>query len=131
MRVLAPLLLLALTACASQSRLRPFATDGCTLFPDGTSEHKDLWLHCCVDHDHKYWMGGAKEDRLKADRELRACVAAVGEPKTGALMMAGVRAGGTPYLPTSWRWGYGWPYLRGYKPLTDGEKKRIDEIQLR
>lgn len=121
--------LLAFAACAAQPRLRPFATDGCTLFPDGTSQHKDLWLRCCVDHDNKYWMGGAKGDRLKADRELRACVASVGEPKTGALMMVGVRAGGTPYLPTSWRWGYGWPYLRGYKPLTDDEKKLVEDIQ--
>jgi hypothetical protein len=72
-------------------------------------------------------MGGTKEERLKADHELRDCVAAVGEPKTAELMLRGVRVGGTPYLPTSWRWGYGWRYFRGYKPLTDSDKKLIKE----
>jgi len=71
MRILALLPLLILTGCASQPRLRPFATDGCTLFPNGTSEYKELWLGCCVKHDRKYWMGGTKAERLKADRELR------------------------------------------------------------
>jgi hypothetical protein len=97
------------------------------LFPDGTSKQKDLWLHCCVIHDHEYWRGGTRADRLKADRELRACVAAVGKPKTAKLMFLGVRVGGMPYFPTGWRWGYGWRYFRGYKPLSDAEKKLLDE----
>ena len=101
------------------------------MFPNGTSEHKDLWLECCIKHDREYWMGGTKAERLKADIGLRACVAAVGEPKTAELMLKGVRVGGTPYLPTSWRWGYGWRYFRGYKPLTNGEEKLIEEFQHR
>ena len=43
-------------------------------------------------------------------------------------MLTGVRVGGTPYLPTTFRWGYGWPYLRGYKPVTSEEKKQIEQI---
>jgi hypothetical protein len=43
-------------------------------------------------------------------------------------MLNGVRVGGTPYLPTSFRWGYGWPYLRGYKVLTAQEKKQVLKI---
>ena len=132
MRSLAPLLLIsAFTGCASQPRLRPFTTDGCSLAPNGTLEHKDLWLKCCKEHDHKYWRGGTKAERLKADIELRDCIAAVGEPKIATLMLAGVRAGGTPYLPTGFRWGYGWSYFRGYQTLTDGEKKLIEESQRR
>jgi len=128
MRILPPLLiLLAFAGCASQPRLRPFTTDGCSLAPNGTSEHKDMWLDCCTKHDYTYWMGGTKAERLKADLDLRNCVAAVGQPKTAKWMLRGVRAGGTPYLPTSFRWGYGWSYFRGYKPLTDGEKKLIKE----
>ena len=127
MRILPAILALAFAGCASQPRLTPFATDGCTLFPDGTSQQKDLWLHCCIAHDRKYWLGGTKADRLNADHGLRACVAAVGEPKTAKLMLMGVKVGGTPYFPTSWRWGYGWRYFRGYKPLSDAEKKLIDE----
>lgn len=121
------LLLMACAACAPRPRLRPFTTDGCSLFPDGSAEHEELWLHCCRQHDFKYWMGGPKADRLTADRELRDCVAAVGRPKTAKWMLRGVRAGGTPYLPTRFRWGYGWRYLRGYKALTDEERKLIDE----
>lgn len=127
MRLLPLLLLLTFAACASQKRPRPFTTDGCSLFPDGTAEHKDLWLRCCVKHDEKYWRGGTKAERLQADLELRDCVAAVGQPKIAARMLTGVRAGGTPYLPTDFRWGYAWPYLRGYKRLTDDDKKRLEE----
>jgi len=41
-------------------------------------------------------------------------------------MYGGVRIGGSPYWPTKFRWGYGWPYLRGYKPLTFEEKIQLD-----
>lgn len=127
MRAASSLLLLLLLAagCSSRPRLKPYTTDGCSLFPDGTPEHKRLWLHCCEAHDRKYWLGGPKAERLSADRDLRACVAAVDRPKTGEWMLAGTRAGGTPYLPTGFRWGYGWRYFRGYKPLTEAEKKLV------
>ena len=121
-------LLFALLAagCASQPRLRPFTTDGCSLFPNGVPEHKTLWLACCEEHDRKYWAGGTKKERLDADLELRSCVAATGQPRVAALMLGGVRAGGTPYMPTWFRWGYGWTDFRGYRPLTDAERKLIE-----
>jgi|CXWL01.1.fsa_nt_gi hypothetical protein len=126
MRHLAPfLLLIAFTGCSFQPRLRPYTTDGCSLFPDGTAEHKNLWLKCCQKHDAKYWAGGSKAERLSTDLELRACVAAVGEPAVAELMLNGVRAGGTPHLPTSFRWGYGWSYMRGYKTLTGDEIRLV------
>lgn len=130
MKIFKLLFFLTLPGCISRQRLRPFTTDGCSLFPNGTSEHKDLWLNCCVQHDYKYWMGGSKRERLNADLALRSCVAAVGEPKTAEFMLRSVRVGGTPYLPTSFRWGYGWRYFRGYKPLAESEKKLIKEFQL-
>ena len=123
---LAPLLLLLAAACAGP-RLKPFATDGCTLFPDGTAQDKHLWRHCCVAHDRRCWMGGTKSERREADRALGECVAAVGKPKTGEWMRMGVRAGGTPYLPTGFRWGFGWRYPRGYKPLTNEERRLVQE----
>ncbi len=131
MRTFASLLIFTFAGCAYRPRLRPFATDGCTLFPDGTSEYKDLWLNCCKKHDYEYWMGGTKAERLEADIELRNCVASVGRPKIAELMLKGVRAGGTPYLPTEFRWGFGWSYPRGYKRLTDREKNLIKESQHR
>jgi hypothetical protein len=116
-------LLLVLSMCggASAGGLKPFTTDGCSMFPEGTADQQDLWLVCCIDHDLAYWMGGTSEEREKADRELRDCVERTGQPEIAKLMLAGVRAGGTPYLPTGFRWGYGWPWPRGYRALHDAE----------
>lgn len=105
--------------------IRPFTSDGCSAFPDGTFQQKELWLTCCTAHDYTYWQGGTYQERLNADKELHQCVAKVGEPHVAKLMLAGVRVGGSPYLPTSFRWGYGWPYPRWYKALTDAEKRQI------
>jgi hypothetical protein len=115
----------ALPGCTSAAGLKPFTTDGCSLFPEGTPEHKDLWLTCCTNHDLAYWMGGTSEEREKADQELKACVDKTGEPAIAQLMLAGVRVGGTPYLPTPFRWGYGWSWPRGYQVLNDGEWEQV------
>jgi hypothetical protein len=106
--------------------LKPFTTDGCSDFPNGTPSQQSLWLDCCVRHDLAYWKGGTEAERLTADRALQRCVAQTGEEKIAELMLAGVRAGGSPYYPTSYRWGYGWPYLRGYQALSDEE---IDQVR--
>jgi hypothetical protein len=97
------------------------------MFPEGTAEQKDLWLVCCIDHDLSYWMGGTSDEREKADRELRDCVARTGQTEIAELMLAGVRAGGTPYLPTTFRWGYGWPWPRGYGELSDAEWEQVKQ----
>lgn len=35
-----------------------------------------------------------------------------------SVFYSGVRMGGTPWLPTPWRWGYGWDdWPRGYELL--------------
>lgn len=112
--------------------IRPFESDGCSGFPDGTLEQSELWLACCVAHDLAYWKGGIYDERKQADLELEHCVAEVGKPEIAKLMLAGVRVGGTPYLPTKFRWGYGWPYTlfwpRGYKALSDGEITQIKRL---
>lgn len=106
-------------------KISPFTSDGCSSFPDGTFKQKELWLACCTEHDYSYWKGGTYQERLVADKQLRQCVAKVGEPQIATLMLAGVRVGGSPYFPSSFRWGYGWPYSRWYKALTEDEKKQI------
>ncbi len=116
-------LLLAMSAAADE--LKPFTSDGCSAFPDGTLDQKDLWLGCCRAHDLAYWQGGTKQQRQAADAELKECVSAVGEPEIATLMLAGVRVGGTPYLPTGFRWGYGWNYPRFYGPLTEEELAQV------
>ena len=114
--------ILAASPAYAADQLKPFTTDGCSEFPDGTPQHKNLWLKCCVAHDKKYWAGGTYEERLDADKELRACVQSVGEPVIAEVMLAGVRVGGSPWWPTTFRWGYGWPYTHGYRALNKGEK---------
>lgn len=110
---------------AQADQLKPFTTDGCSAFPDGTFDQQQLWLQCCTAHDESYWRGGTEEERDLADRELRTCVAGVGEPAIAALMLAGVRVGGSPYFPTRFRWGYGWSYPRFYGPLTTEELEQV------
>lgn len=67
---------------------------------------------------------------MEADKQLKSCVSSLGQPAVGRLMEFGVRIGGTPVLPTSFRWGYGWPYPRDYQALTEeelGQVKRQSE----
>lgn len=111
------------------SEIRPFESDGCSSFPDGSFEQNQLWLSCCVAHDRAYWKGGTYADRLAADKELEACVSAVGESEIALLMLTGVRVGGTPYFPSTFRWGYGWPFPRGYKALTEDEIRQIEAME--
>ncbi len=107
--------------------LEPFTSDGCSAFPDGTIEYQDRWRRCCVAHDLAYWMGGTREQRKAADQALKQCVREVGEPEIAELMLQGVRVGGSPYWPATYRWGYGWPWPRGYEPLNRDEKTRVRE----
>ncbi len=119
--------LLAAPAAAGAD-LRSFTSDGCSLFPDGTIKDRQKWCECCFQHDIAYWQGGTEEERKKADDELRNCVLERTKDKTLAeTMYLGVRAGGHPVFPNWYRWAYGWPYGRGYKPLTDAEKEQVLE----
>ena len=118
------------SAHAQAQALRPFATDGCSLFPDRSPSGKADWCSCCVAHDLVYWRGGTSEARLKADRELLACVRQqTGSDALADAMFVGVRSGGGPYLKTPYRWGYGWPYGRGYEPLSVAEQSQADKLE--
>ena len=109
------------------SSLKPFTSVGCSAFPDGTPSQQEVWLSCCTDHDYAYWQGGNSLQRREADQQLRSCVANAGHPDIAKLMLAGVRVGGTPYLPTKFRWAYGWPYPRGYRELSEEEKEQVQQ----
>ena len=82
----------------------PFKSDGCSCWPDGD------WLECCVKHDLLYWQGGTREERKAADLALRKCITEKGHPIVGQVMFLGVRIGGVWWLPTPFRWGFGWNY---------------------
>jgi len=116
------------SGCATSSDLNKFTSDGCSLFPDGTLDDRSLWCDCCFNHDVAYWRGGSENERRAADKALHVCV--LGRTKNKALakmMHDGVRVGGSPVFPTWYRWGYGWNYGRGYKPLTEEEQKQVTE----
>jgi hypothetical protein len=119
-----------LVGCSSDDELHPFASDGCSLFPDASLISSDDWCSCCFQHDLAYWRGGAAEERKAADQQLRDCV----QQKTGnqalaTMMYDGVRFGGSPYFYNWYRWGYGWGYDRKYQALTPEEKEQADRLE--
>ena len=79
-------------------------SDGCTLIPDGHIKP------CCLIHDQEYYRGGTREERRQSDDKLFNCVT----KKKGfqhkvfaPFIWLGVRIGGIPFLPTTFRWGFG------------------------
>ena len=118
---------ITLSAEDTSSSLKPFTTDGCSSFPDGTLSQQSLWVNCCIRHDLAYWKGGTETERYNADKELESCVANVGKPEIAKIMLAGVRVGGSPIFNTPFRWGYGWPYRGKYAALTKADKLEIKQ----
>lgn len=118
-----------LFGCASDE-LRPFSSDGCSLFPDASLISSDDWCSCCFQHDLSYWRGGTSGERQTADQRLQACVLEkTGNRTLATVMYDGVRFGGSPYFYNWYRWGYGWSYDRKYQALTLEEKERADQLQ--
>jgi hypothetical protein len=118
-----------ISGCATASDLNEFTSDGCSLFPDGTLKDHTLWCDCCFNHDMAYWRGGSEDERKEADKVLRACVLdRAGNKALAEMMYDGVRIGGSPVFPTWFRWGYGWTYGRGYKPITEDEQKQVADL---
>lgn len=124
-------LCLCLPTLSRASELEPFATDGCSLWFDGTLEQPNLWRHCCVAHDFDYWQGGSKALRQKSDETLQACVEEAQGISMADYIYTNVRWGGSPYWINYYRWGYGWSYLdglwpRGYKEPSVEERQLIE-----
>lgn len=90
-----------------------FTSDGCTAWPNNS------WLSCCIVHDITYWCGGSEQNRKEADQYFEQCVNNKMQVM-GNVMYSGVRIGGSPWLPTPWRWGYGWKHWpNGYVQTKD------------
>ncbi len=112
----------------NSNHLSNFSSDGCSLFPDRSMINSDDWCDCCLEHDIAYWQGGTKEQRLRADGELRDCVLKkTGNQTLAEAMYQGVRFGGSPYFYNWYRWGYGWSYKRKYQELTPEEQALVNE----
>jgi len=121
------ILLFLFSTISQASEIKPFTSDGCSAFPDGTFTQQSLWSNCCFLHDLAYWKGGTEKQKNTADYDLESCVKNVGEPHIAKLMLAGVKVGGSPFLNTPFRWGYGWPYGRAYKTLSRSEKLQVSQ----
>ncbi len=98
------------------------------MFPDGNRITGDDWCLCCLDHDLAYWRGGTEKERLAADERLKRCIAErTGDALLAQAIFTGVRIGGSPHFPTWYRWGYGWIYGRGYRPLSKAEELLVEK----
>lgn len=123
---------ICLPGLSAANTLKPFTTDGCSLWIDGTLEQPNLWRHCCVAHDLNYWIGGSEEQRKQSDQDIQACVKAAQGSGMANYIYTNVRWGGSPYWMSNYRWGYGWGYLnglwpRGYQAPTAEEQQLIDQ----
>ncbi len=119
--------LIAISSCstAPDSRddsIKPFTSDKCSYYAEGTITQRNLWCHCCVEHDIYYWMGGTEQQRREADGIFKQCIEETGATANAQLMWLGVRLGGGPASNASYRWGFGWPSYRPYKSLTVEEQ---------
>lgn len=128
-------LLLPPFVATQANEIKPFKTDGCSLWMDGPPLYPNLWRHCCVAHDLAYWQGGTKKQRTMSDNAIQACVLKAADSKGMANYMHGmIRWGGSPYWMNYYRWGYGWDYWegfihpRGYKTPSIKEQIKINEL---
>jgi len=121
---------LALAGCATYPAMQPFSSDGCSLFPDRAPVGKADWCDCCFVHDQAYWRGGSAQERLASDLAFRHCVqAASGSPVLAGAMYGAVRLGGVPWLPSPFRWAYGWQYGRLYRALSLQEEAQAVSLR--
>ena len=111
-----------------KKHLKKFTSDGCSHWPNGTREKPNVWLKCCYGHDRDYWIGGTREQRKQADIRLRECVKEEFSDWMGILMLLGVRVGGRPNYDTTYKWGYGWSYERGYIEVNKEELEYANRL---
>lgn len=105
--------------------LGEFATDGCSMYPDGEFMYSANWNHCCIGHDISYWYGGTRAEKNKADLELNKCVSKLTSGKHGRAMELGVAIGGSASWGFPWSWGYGWEKSDRYIPVSSNKSKMI------
>lgn len=94
-----------------------FTTDGCSGYMTWAwlrlFGRKPPWDGVCVIHDWIYWQGGSSayvppqcKTRREADDFLFRGIHRKGYKSWAWVCWLGTRAGGSQYLPFSWRWRY-------------------------
>lgn len=131
LKLLTVLFILAVApSVQAELKLKPFETDGCTMFIDGTSKEPGLWRNCCVEHDLRYWFGGSVEDMDATDLRLKSCVNKIAGPTWANLIYTGVRTGHHSPVKNKTQWNWGWTQKREYKKLSNQEIAVVkDELQ--
>lgn len=108
--------------------LKPFLTDFCTSYAEGTRSQPDLWKHCCIEHDLYFWAGGSKADRKATDIRLRDCVAATGAETHARLIYTAVSIGGaSPIRFKTKQWGHAFENRERYQSLSLEETNLVIE----
>ena len=107
--------------------LKAFFTDGCTMFIDGPPKKPNLWKHCCLEHDLRYWFGGDQIDMDNADLRLKECINDVAGTAWAELIYQGVRLGHYSPAKNKTHWSWGWTSKRAKIPLELSEKIYIIE----
>ena len=98
-------------------------SDGCTLIGDGN------FRDCCVAHDKDFFRGGSRQERRDSDKRLYECVCKKGtwNKLAAPFIWLGVRIGGLPFLPTSFRWGFG-TKEKGYAKRRAAERSEETDL---
>jgi len=104
-----------------KTKIGPFIaenSDGCTVLSwvYNTLTRKKLpFRECCVSHDEDYWYGGTRKQRSESDKRLRKCVYTYNNGTflsklfytvLSWAMWVAVRIGGSPKIPSPWRWEF-------------------------
>jgi hypothetical protein len=129
LKTLSLLLFLALSPILkAELKLKPFETDGCTMFVEGTKEKPNLWKHCCVEHDLRYWFGGSESDMDTADLRLKSCVQKVAGDNWAALIYNGVRVGHYSPIKNKYYWSWAWSVKREKVALNSEETQYVVKL---
>jgi len=110
--------------------LKPFYTDNCTFWSEGTRDEPELWKDCCIEHDLRYWVGGLKTEQKISDKRLRQCITDVAGSGHGNLMYTFVRLGHLSPIKskTSWSWGHESASRGEFRVLSVEEKESARNI---
>lgn len=102
--------------------LKPFVTDYCTMYVEGTRAQPNLWRHCCVEHDLYFWAGGSLDEKKATDLRLKSCVEKTGAATQAVLIYTAVVIGGhSPVHIKGKQWGNTWENRPRYLTLTESE----------
>ncbi len=113
--------IIAISTSAVASHLKqppiPYSDDGCSCVPDFN------FVQCCRDHDRAYYHGGSAEQRARADERFRQCIREKGHGVLDDVYYIGVRINAVPWLPTPFRWGFGYSFRKGHRGYTAHSKE--------